>query len=485
MIGLPAGVALGAAAIARRSVGERGLCTVAGVTGLVVAGAALICLVMGLSLPESPGPAPHAAAAQLPPAVAAPPPIDAEPPVVVASVGGPPIEPPSADPTPNQAPVLRPDAEALLAAWRSGTDPSTSFDRERLANRVIADEPALQGGRAAVLPTVNAVVGAQTAELSASIATGGSLTLKKAVPNADGSLHAWVRVLDPSGYDFFELRLERIGGAVAVTDSRALGVGRWWSELLRAELLESLAARRRERENALTEAERLRLELIAAGGQLPPGAQALPPVERLRWIEALPAEARSSYPVWRTRLELAQAVSVAELTRAVDAYAAQFGEGMDTDRLRLAAGALSGDIGAVVKAASRIERVVGPDGFLQSVVAQAWLANGNTAVAREAAQKAIRTEPSLADPWLVLLEVAIHHRQHNDAVAALQGLDRVPGAELPDLAGYPGAEELLASPPYRDWAARREAGLAAAAAQRAARDSMAPTTGDLQPTRTD
>jgi hypothetical protein len=99
----------------------------------------------------------------------------------------------------------------------------------------------------------------------------------------------------------------------------------------------------------------------------------------------------------------------------------------------------------------RLDQSLGGDPYLNVHRAEIRLADGNPEEARAFARRAISLEPSLARPYLILLNIALAEEAHDETLVLLKEIDQKFGTKHPNLLTDLDDAEFAKSPQHGQW----------------------------------
>lgn len=178
--------------------------------------------------------------------------------------------------------------------------------------------------------------------------------------------------------------------------------------------------------------------------------------EALATIDALPKEVHNSRMVQMARLRVADQLSEDAYKQALDELAKLFPNDPSVALVDVDGAFLRGDYTGALKDIDTIDAAVGGDPFQDAIRAEVLLkrnAPGDQDKAADTAERAIKTEPTLAKGWWSRLDVAVRRKQYPLAVETMTHLQQSFGAKLDDAALHtlPEYAEFLESPEYAAW----------------------------------
>jgi tetratricopeptide (TPR) repeat protein len=216
-----------------------------------------------------------------------------------------------------------------------------------------------------------------------------------------------------------------------------------------------------------------RFVLIRQGGaeanQLKQGLAKLDEMERLyrdkKFKEALaaydsipdrlPGSLKYDKPALSLRMLIAMQVSVDAYQKAMEDYRATFpaDPALDMDLIELYF--LWGEYDECIAAIDRLNQNIGGDPFLDMRKAMALFLAGRTDLAKAAALKAIKEEPTLVQAYDVLLVHLLAENDFKDAVLVLRARESA-GLPMPDLTRQERFTDFVESPEYAAWIKSRK-----------------------------
>lgn len=179
--------------------------------------------------------------------------------------------------------------------------------------------------------------------------------------------------------------------------------------------------------------------------------------EALGVIDALPKQVHDSRMVQMARLRVADQLSEDAYKQALDELAQLFPNDPSVALVDVDGAFLRHDYTKALADIDIIDKAIGGDPFQDAIRASVYLQRnqpGDYDKAAAAAEKAIKTEPTLAKGWWARLDVAVKRKDYKLAVETMQHLRDDFGAKLdPDALGkLPDYAAFLASDEYKAYA---------------------------------
>jgi tetratricopeptide (TPR) repeat protein len=110
---------------------------------------------------------------------------------------------------------------------------------------------------------------------------------------------------------------------------------------------------------------------------------------------------------------------------------------------------------AALSTLDRLDQAVGGDPYLDVLRAGILLQSGDTAKAKETAQRAVKQLPAHTDPLWTLVTISLHEKEFAETVRLLTTLAQEHKVQLQDLTTVPEYAEFVKSKEYAAWHKRR------------------------------
>jgi len=296
------------------------------------------------------------------------------------------------------------------------------------------------------------------ASLLVPVGNGGTYRFLRLRSGPGGRPQALFRMVHrEGGVNYHEYALRQDGsGLVKATDLYIFTSGEWVSDTLKRGWALALAAQTPEAEGG-----RLGIESDVAKA-----APQMAEISRLAregrhdaalaaWLK-LPPSLQGEKTLLLQRLTLASFAGERELEAAIDAFARRFPDDPGVSLLLLNSFRQKGRYDLALAALDRIRASVGgSDAYLDFMRSKVLYEKKDLAGARAAAQQAIAKEPTLADPYWVLIDISVDEKDHGGAVGVLAALEKATGQRIDGLDASGPYAELVRSAEYRNWSASR------------------------------
>ena len=201
--------------------------------------------------------------------------------------------------------------------------------------------------------------------------------------------------------------------------------------------------------DAAAEMEKLRaLQQLAAEGKFKQAIDAL---------SKLPATLRNSKGALMMRYQYAQQVDVEHYRAAIAALTKAFPNDPFLDLILLESLALEEKYTEILNSLDRIDRRLGGDPYIDFLRSRQYFAMEKFDLAKAMAQKSIRAEPWLHDPYWLLIDIAIKQKDHRSTAKLLVAIERrlrvtILVKNVEESAAY---AEFIKSPNFKKWAKPR------------------------------
>ncbi len=350
-------------------------------------------------------------------------------------------QPALAGPTAQEVELARKLEKAVLQGDARGLGACIDFNAmmER-ATRGVGDakmQKSFGSGVAASMPANLA------AQLKKQIDEGGSYVLLRH-RRVGEKQRPLLRLVSPQGLNYHELLPADAGGKYI--DIHVSITGEWMSDTLRRIYVAAVAAEKGElrgREAELVESMPQVQKLQAAARE---GRHA----EALAIYAGLPKSVRDEKFVLIPRLQAAQNVGEKEYLAAVDDFEKAHPKDPVLVQISIDGLFLRKKYDEAIQAVDRLDEAVGGDPYLNVYRGNAHWAAGRKDKAKEAADKAIKDEPTLKEAYWARMEFALPEREHRVVADLLTVLETKLGVELGDLSAELFAE-FVKSPEYAAW----------------------------------
>lgn len=180
--------------------------------------------------------------------------------------------------------------------------------------------------------------------------------------------------------------------------------------------------------------------------------------EAVEEMDRLPPRVRGEKFVQLARLRVLAPLDEAEYALGLLAFAKAFPQEPLLDLFALDNPLLRGDSATMMEAINRLDRRVA-DPYLHHLRGQVKLGQDDLEGAKRSFQKALEEEPSLFEPQVELLSLAIEEADHAGAVRLLEAMAREAGGALVRVRIQEGlqARAFLESAEYKGWLERQRA----------------------------
>lgn len=171
----------------------------------------------------------------------------------------------------------------------------------------------------------------------------------------------------------------------------------------------------------------------------------------LQIYRALPVGLQQEKNVLLLRMRAAQAIDSDEYQSCLDDYRKFHPNDVALDLLLIDYYVLKQDYALALQAVDAVDKSIDGDPQLNVVRANILYVDKQLPAAREAAEKAIETEPSLLPAHWVLISVSLAQKDFKTTLAALQRIKATFPIEFGELARVPEYAEFVDSPQYVEW----------------------------------
>jgi tetratricopeptide (TPR) repeat protein len=289
--------------------------------------------------------------------------------------------------------------------------------------------------------------------ISKEIEQSGSYELLR-VRAVKGKQRALFRLISPSGVNYHDMELEptRNGKGQRVVDIFIFLSGEWLSETMRRAFLPVVAHEKR------------------AGGAHSAFIDNLPKISELSTAvrqgnharvlaiyETLPPEVQKDRNVMLMYYQAASKAGDAEYAKALSAIQKAFPNDPALDLLLFDDYFLKKNYDGALAAIARVRRALGGDAYLDFLEGNIYYSKGDHQGAKVRLNRAIATEPDLADPYWTLITISLEQRQWNETARLLDLVEQKARVELQDVGSVAEYAEFAKSKAYQTWKQRWQA----------------------------
>jgi tetratricopeptide (TPR) repeat protein len=275
----------------------------------------------------------------------------------------------------------------------------------------------------------------------------------------DGRDRLLFRVLVPDGaaLDYYEVLLDRDKQArIEGVDVFDLANGELLSQTARRAFL-TAAVRWTESANASVQgAEREYLIHFAKVEAMNTLVQQGKYRDALALYDQLPPLLQGDKNVLLTRLRAAQNVGPAEFTEAVANFRTFHPGDPSVDLFSIVYFYQKKDYPKALEMIDRVDKALDGDPYLNVLRANVHLDAGDVPAARQAANKVIAEEPTLAEGYWALISIALHEKKFDEVLQLLGDIDQRFSPQFPDMNALPVFAGFVKSPQYQEWLRSRK-----------------------------
>lgn len=267
----------------------------------------------------------------------------------------------------------------------------------------------------------------------------------------DGLRRLLFRLTDTEGnVNYHDYAVASRGGAVKVIDVYTFLTGEFLSETYRRGMMASLAGQPGMLKS-LMGAENEYVKALPRIQQMQKARQEGNAAEVLKIYAGLPPALRKEKTALVLRALAAVSVGEKEAREALEDFKKAYPGDPAVDFMSIDALFLGKQYGKAAEAVERVDQSVGGDAFLAYLKGSVLLTDGKVDLAREAAGKAVERERSLAEPYWLLITIALREKKWADTVKWLHGVEKEAGVELTDLTGADDYAEFVKTAEYKAW----------------------------------
>ncbi len=178
--------------------------------------------------------------------------------------------------------------------------------------------------------------------------------------------------------------------------------------------------------------------------------------DALALYDQLPPLLQGDKNVLLTRLRAAQNVGPAEFAEAVANFRTFHPGDPSVDLFSIVYFYQKKDYPKALEMIDRVDKALDGDPYLNVLRANVYLDAGDVAAARQAANKAIGDEPTLAEGYWALVGIALHEKKFDEVLQLLCDIDKRFSPQFPDMNVLPAFAEFIKSPQYQEWLRSRK-----------------------------
>jgi len=170
-------------------------------------------------------------------------------------------------------------------------------------------------------------------------------------------------------------------------------------------------------------------------------------------LESLPEEIKTSRFVVDTGVQLSGHINDTEYQKQLANLEKYYGDDPTTSFTLIDYHFLKQDFAKAVKAVNVLQKNLGNDGALESLIASIYFESGDLDIAKKHARKAIDIESDFEDAYWVLVNTTNAAKSYDETVAVLDMLQQNFGYQftVEDFTVEPVYTELVASKAFNDW----------------------------------
>lgn len=287
------------------------------------------------------------------------------------------------------------------------------------------------------------------------IESAGSYELLRVRP-VQGKQRALFRLISPNGVNYHDMELApaRDGKGQRVVDVFVFLSGEWLSETLRRGFLPVMAHERRGTPGSMTGAQSAYIESLPRITELSTAMRNGEHARVLTIYRALPPEVQKDRNVMMMYYQAASKAGDAEYARALDAIKKAFPKDPALDLLLFDDYFLKKQYDGALAALERVRRALGGDAYLDFLEGNIFYAKGDHAAAKVRLNRAIATEPDLADPYWTLITISLEQRTYDETARLLERVEASARVELQDVGNVAEYAGFAKSKAYAQWKQR-------------------------------
>ena len=288
--------------------------------------------------------------------------------------------------------------------------------------------------------------------IASTVTQGGRFHLMR-IREEGGQTRLLYRLLMPTGgLSYFDLLITPAG---KVIDAYIFTSGELLSETIRRLYLQTAAEASQGLLDKLKGKEQLFLKNLPTLTEMQKANDAKQHSKALELYKSLPEPLRRDRLFLVARLQAAQAVNDDEYLKAIDDLRAAFGNDPASDLMAIDGFFLKKKYDLAIAAINRLNQAVGGDAYLIFMRGSMLAASGKEAEAKAAYLEALKTEPSLVEPYWPLVEMSMNDKKFNETAQWLLAIERETTTRLKDLKDEPTYAAFVKSPHYKKWLTAR------------------------------
>lgn len=268
----------------------------------------------------------------------------------------------------------------------------------------------------------------------------------------EGQTRLIYRLLIPGGgVSYFEMK---VSPAMKVSDVYIFTSGEWLSETIRRLYLQSAAEASQGLLDKLKGKEQVFLKNLPTLTGMQKALAAKDNAKVLELYKSLPEQLKKEKLFLTMRVQAALPVDEKEYIQAIDDFRAAFANDPASDLMAIDGFFLSKKYDLAIAAIERLNKTIGGDAYLGFLRGRAYAVWGKAEESKAALAEAVKMEPSLVDPYWLLVEHALAEKKHDETARWLTAIERDTGTIIDDLNKVPVYGDFVKSKAYKKWLAR-------------------------------
>jgi|CXWL01.1.fsa_nt_gi tetratricopeptide (TPR) repeat protein len=281
---------------------------------------------------------------------------------------------------------------------------------------------------------------------------GGRFTLMR-VREVGGQTKVLYRLLMPGGgVSYFELLMSAVP---KVVDVYIFTSGELLSETIRRLYLQTAAEASQGLLDKLKGKEQLLLKNVPTLTAMQKALAAKEHAKVLELYKSLPESLKKEKIFLSARMQAALEVDDEEYVKAIDDFRAAFANDPASDLMAIDGFFLRKKYDLAIGAIDRLEKTVGGDAYLKFMRGSMLAAWGKAAESKATMMEAIKTEPSLVEPYWALVEASLNVKKFDETAKWLTAIEKETTTRIDDLSKVEVYAGFVKSPHYKKWRAAK------------------------------
>jgi tetratricopeptide (TPR) repeat protein len=287
------------------------------------------------------------------------------------------------------------------------------------------------------------------------IESSGSYELLRVRP-VKGKQRALFRLISANGVNYHDMELAptKDGKGQRVVDVFIFLSGEWLSDTIRRGFMPVVAHEKRGVLDRMSGAQSAYMKNLPKITELATAVRSGDNARVLSIYKALPREVQTDRNLMLMYYQAASKAGDAEYARALDAIQKAFPKDPALDLLLFDDYFLKKKYDDALAAIARVRRALGGDAYLDFLEGNIYYSKGDHAAAKVRLNKAIATEPDLADPYWTLITISLEQRNYDETARLLDRVEKAARVELQDVGSVAEYAGFAKSKAYQAWKQR-------------------------------